>query len=229
MVIALLTTGIGVGHAAGNAIPGEPLYGVKQGIEQGRLLLSQTSEGDILLLSEFAAERLYEVERLLASDREEYVEEALNEYQATLSELLTLATQVETPGGPQLSQVQAELRHNVQVLSIVRGQVPDQAKAAVQDALHRSSQGQEVLNQLELGDSPSDVAPGQLKKTEDALDPENGDEIGPSEEGPGGSPEDVETGPPDTPPGQDKDKGNKSNKGTRNRGRGNPDAPGLVD
>jgi hypothetical protein len=231
LVIAFLTTGIGVGHAAGNALPGEALYGVKQRIEQGRLLLSITEEGDFQLLSEFADERLFEIERLVSMGRDELVGSTAADYEAILLELTTMAVGFGGAGEPSFEHVRDQLQHHIDVLDEVREKVPENAKAAIDKAIERSSHSQDVINALESGESPSDLAPGQLKKTEGAPETQGQDEAGQGENAGGDPPDDVETGPPDTPPGQDKDKDKDKNRnsGSDNRGQGNNNPPGLAD
>jgi hypothetical protein len=64
--------------------------------------------------------------------------------------------------------VLAEMRleQHRQVLERLLEQVPPQAEPAVQQAIERSSHSQEVLEALEQGESPSDLAPGQSKTKE---------------------------------------------------------------
>jgi hypothetical protein len=235
LAVALVTSGVGVAQAAGSALPGDALYGVKQGLEKGRLLFTFSAQGDFELLSEFAAERLSEVERLIALGRTDQVGGTVLEYERLLDDITALAPQVDTESGSgPLIQVESRLQNHIQVLEQVKSHVPENAQEALgnalDNALERSSHSQEVLEKIQEGESPSEIAPGQLKKTQEALDAEETLEAGPEEppQGPQTTP-----GPPESPPGRSKDKqkDKDKDKGSHpsNPGLGREGAPGQQD
>ncbi len=227
VAIALATSGVGVAQAAGSALPGDALYGVKQGLEKGRLLFTFSAQGDMELLSEFATERLSEVERLIALGRTDQVGRTVLEYERLLDDITALAPQVGTEGGPgPLVQVESKLQNHILVLEHVREEAPADFKPAIEKALDRSSHSQEVLERIQNGESPSEIAPGQLKKTQEALDAEKTLEAGPEEppRGPQKTP-----GPPESPPGGEKDKNKDKGSHPSNPGLGRQGAPGQQD
>jgi hypothetical protein len=168
LAIGLLATSAGVASASTNTLPGDALYGVKRGIEEVRLAFTLSATGDAALLEGFADLRLDETEALLAADRQDDALLALEGYEEMVSRLTDLAGQApltDVPGS--LEHLQTSLESHIQVLQRVRTQVPEKAQEAIDHAIERSSHGQEVIEQVRQGESPSDQAPGQLKKTED--------------------------------------------------------------
>lgn len=152
----------GVAYAAQEALPGQALYGVKRGLESARWSLTVDPEAQVELLSAMAAERVQEVEALAVSGDDALVEQTLKAYQQTLEQLQVTAGKL-SPGGraAALAQAEAQVQQHVIVLERVKAQVPEQAQAAIERAMERSSHSRQVLEQLEVGGSPSDLAPGQ--------------------------------------------------------------------
>lgn len=167
-VLLAITLGTaGVAYAAQEALPGEALYGVKRGLESARWSITVEPEAQVELLSGIAAERVREVAALAASGEDLLVGETLEAYQHTLEQLQAAAgrlpSDVRTAA---LARAEARVQQHALVLEGVRQQVPEQAQAAIDRALERSSHSREVLDQLEQGGSPSDLAPGQNKEKE---------------------------------------------------------------
>ena len=78
-IVLFLGGGAGLtAYAAQDALPGDALYGIKTGLEQTQLALSSTAAGDFELHIQFAAERLNEITALLADDRYEDGEAAVD-------------------------------------------------------------------------------------------------------------------------------------------------------
>ena len=162
VVLAFTLGTAGVAYAAQEALPGEALYGVKRGLESARWSLTLEAEAQVELLSAFAAERVQEVEALAASGDDVLVGQTLEAYQQTLEQLQTTAGKLPPAvRAAALAQAEAQVRQHVIVLERIKAQVPEKAQAAIERALERSSHSREVLEQLEQGGSPSDLAPGQ--------------------------------------------------------------------
>lgn len=162
VVLAFTLGTAGVAYAAQEALPGEALYGVKRGLESARWSLTVDPEAQVELLSALAAQRVREVEALVHAGSETLVEQTLEDYQQTLEQLQSAAAGL--PSGARtaaLAQAEARVQQHVIVLERVKTQVPEQAQAAIDRALERSSHSREVLEQLEQGGNPSDLAPGQ--------------------------------------------------------------------
>ncbi len=164
VLVALSLGTAGVAYAAQEALPGEALYGVKLSLESARWSLTAEPKAQVELLSEFAAERVHEVEALAEAGSDALVTQTLEAYQQTLEQLQTVAASL--PEGIRagvIVQAEAQVQQHVIVLERVKAQVPEQARAAIERALDRSSHSREVLEQLEQGTSPSDLAPGRNK------------------------------------------------------------------
>jgi len=165
LVVALGTAG--VAYAAQEAIPGDALYGIKRGVETARWSLTTDPQSQAALLSDLAAERMGEVQGLAEAGREALLAPTLDDYVRTLDQLQAVAEAL--PDDVQarvLAQATSRVQQHQQILERLLEQVPAQAQPAIQQAIERSSHGQEVLEALQQGESPSDLAPGQDKEKE---------------------------------------------------------------
>jgi hypothetical protein len=173
LITALLTIGIlgttaGVAWAATGALPGDSLYGVKRSIEETRLALTWTATGDAALLARFADERLNEIEALLAGGREDDIRLPLTGYEDMITRLIEVAEEAQHSGKTvPLERLQTSLAQNIHTLERVQAHVSLNAQEAIRSAIEHSNHGREVIEHIRQGGDPSDVAPGQLKKTPD--------------------------------------------------------------
>jgi hypothetical protein len=173
LVVAILTIGIlgttaGVAWASTGALPGESLYGVKRSIEEARLALTWTAAGDAALLTRFADERVNEIEALLAGGREDDIRLPLTGYEDMITRLIEVAEEAQHSGKPvSLEHLQTSLAQNIHTLESVQAQVSPKAQEAIRSAIESSNHGREVIEHIRQGGDPSDIAPGQLKKTPD--------------------------------------------------------------
>lgn len=171
LAIGLVMTSVGVAYASSDSLPGDTLYGVKRGIEEARLALVWSSTGDSVLLTRFADERLAEVEDLIAAGREGDIVVSLAGYEDIIDRLIDTADEISPSAEPgSLEHIIENLNHHIDTLERVRGQVPPEAHKGIDRALERSRHGQEVIEYVRGGESPSDLAPGQLKKTSDFIE-----------------------------------------------------------
>jgi hypothetical protein len=162
LILSLLVLTTGVAHASAEALPGDLLYPVKHGLEQVRLALTWTPQGQAALLVELADERLSEAEALVAVGRLPDIPAALSGYEDEITALIGLAAQVpQDQGAGSLQDLGNRLSHHLDVLETVRGRVPATAQGAVEEALERAGQGQAVVEQVRAGGNPSELAPGQ--------------------------------------------------------------------
>lgn len=143
LVFALTFGAFGVSGAAAASLPGDLWYPVKRGLEQAKLAVSFSEEGDARLLAAFAEERVDEIESLTSSGRYQDVDQAVEGYLSATDELSELAENSAT-AAEQLNQV---LSHNVEVLERVHEQVPPQAQAAIERAIERARTRQERRDQ----------------------------------------------------------------------------------
>lgn len=205
LAVLLLGTTAGVVQAAEGALPGDALYGVKRSWEGARLLLSLTPEGDAALLADFLDERLEEMEALLEQGRLEDLDLAETAYLDTLERAGETAQSLGS-GAEGLALLEETLAHHTLRLQDVAEKAPPQARPAIERAMERSSHSREVLEQRRQGGSPSEVAPGQQKKTPSAEPPDQAEPGKKPEEGPPGQQKGT-PGPPEGKGGPPEDKG----------------------
>ena len=166
VALGLLVMSAGVAWASEGALPGDALYGVKRTIEEARLALTWTAVREAALLTQYIDGRMAETEALLAAGREEDLAMSLAGYEDMLGRLIDLAGQTPISGGPgSLEHIQESLTRHIQTLQRVQGQVPPAAQQTISHAIDHSNHGQEVIEYVRSGGNPSDLAPGQLKKT----------------------------------------------------------------
>jgi len=168
LILSLVVLTTGVAYASTEALPGDLLYPVKHGLEQARLAISTTSEGDTALLVGFADERLAEAEALAAAGRLADLELALQGYESEITALVGLVEEVPAGAsdGP-LEDVESRLSHHLEVLARVRTRVPASAQQAIGNAIERAGQGRSAIEQVRAGGNPSDQAPGQQGRPTD--------------------------------------------------------------
>jgi hypothetical protein len=179
LLVLAFAFGTTAAYASEAALPGDPLYPVKRGLEEARLALSTTSAGDSQLIMVFADRRMSEIESLTGLGRWSDVDRALEEYPTVVDELVALSQ-----ADDESSQATRLSRH-LEVLTRVQAKVPPAAEPALERALERAGRGRQEAERR--GDEPKPVhdPPGQEKKDEAR-----------------------ERGPKTTPPGQErKDQG----------------------
>lgn len=163
LMLALLGGSVSLAYASGQALPGDPLYGLKRGIEQAALVISPSAAGDARLLLRHAERRVEELQELLEADRLDDLEPAISGYRAALDQALALS-------GTDLEQLvpldEALGRHETALLAVLE-RVPAQAVPAISDALEHTGKARRAVEEILGGEHPSDSAPGQLKKSDD--------------------------------------------------------------
>lgn len=186
LVIALLLSSTGVAYAASRSLPGDPLYRVKRTYERARVTLALNEEQELQLRMRHTNRRMEEIQALERAGRLEDMAFAASQYAESLDALLVDLAADGTED--QYSEAEAALARHTQVLEGLLSETIEGEATGLENALLKSSHGEEVLQALLEGRSPSELAPGELKKTET-----------PGEEGEG-------RGPDQTPPGQDPDR-----------------------
>jgi hypothetical protein len=148
IALALVALGGGTAYVAQGSLPGDALYHVKLGTEQMGIMIS----GDSLARAErgldFADRRIVEIEALVREGRLEHLDLAAGKYEDALS--TTLARIEETIGkglvagnvtGNVTGRVaEATVRH-MEALANVHGEVPLEARHAIEVAMEASLAG----------------------------------------------------------------------------------------
>jgi hypothetical protein len=164
LLVGLLLGGVGVIRASAEAYPGGSLYSVKRAVEETRLALTWSTEGDAALMEQFAQERLSEASTLAAVGRAEGLAQALGGYNEMIDRLTNLAEHSGLEQGPaSLARVQVDLQRNIAVLQDLSSRAPEAAQEHIRAAINRSSHNYAVIEELVTGGSPSDLAPGQQR------------------------------------------------------------------
>ncbi len=134
-----------------NLTPASPFYFVKPLQERVQLVLTFDQKNKNNLMIQIAGERLEEIQQLAASDNSRAISSAANSYRQTMTEvsdnLVSLSGQNKNVTDL-LGNLETETaKHNV-ILEQVRIQVPNQADAAVGEALKASWKGTDTVADL---------------------------------------------------------------------------------
>ena len=175
LALALLIGSVSVAYASGDALPGDNLYGVKRGLERAALVFSLSAQGDAELWLKQADRRIAEVEELVRRGRGSDIGPALEGYDNALRKGLEIASE----HGAALGDLEAALGNHEEALAGVLAEAPEQAILGLTRALEILRNGRNAVEQIRGDQHPSDVAPGQLKKTPDPL--EGGTELPPGQ------------------------------------------------
>ncbi|MGA9533372.1 MAG: DUF5667 domain-containing protein [Anaerolineales bacterium] len=163
LALALLLTGTGVAYAASGSLPGDPLYGVKLGLEKARLALTFQERSRVQLLNQFTNRRLMELQTMQQSGRTNGVDAGLQRYGESLDDLVGELQKVNGPG--EYQGVVENMQHHTDVLQGLLETAPAGAQSGLQNAIQKSTHSRSVIQAIQSSKSPSEMAPGQLKKT----------------------------------------------------------------
>jgi hypothetical protein len=170
LVLATLGTGLGVAQASAGALPGDPWYGAKRGLEQIQLALAFGDEAEASLRVQLATRRLEETQTVLEAGRTSEAASLLGEYQAQVDSIVRLASQASIQG--QLHGLQRALAAHQLTLERIQARASASDQEGLGGAIVGARHSQEVLETLIGGGSPSDLAPGQRDRPNDK--PERG-------------------------------------------------------
>lgn len=170
----LVISTTGVAWASSSALPGDALYPVKRGVEEFRLGITFSESGDTALLNAFTAERMDEIEALVRAGRDEYLGDALQGYEDMLGRLVDQVLVLSQSEDPEtLDEFEINLTQQIEVLERVKSNAPENVQAKLEEAKERTQHGKDVVEYLQQGGNPSDLAPGQVKKQTPQSGPEN--------------------------------------------------------
>jgi hypothetical protein len=163
LMLAISTTG--VAWASSDALPGDALYSVKRGVEELRLGITLSESGDAELLNTFTGERMDEIEALVLAGRDENLTEALQNYEDMLDRLVNQVLEIsQNADQASLDKFESNLARQVEVLERVQANMPDSVQAKIEEVKDQTQHGKAVVEYIQQGGNPSDLAPGQLKK-----------------------------------------------------------------
>ena len=156
-VVALGLAGYGSVLASAGALPGEPLYGVKQANEFVVLGLTRDDVSRALVLLRQAGDRLDEASRLAAAGQARAAGETLQQYVATLGRAAESLGRAQPRPDPQArGEFEAELQQQVGRLDALARDAPPSLRPSIQEAQVVASR---ELSQIREPGGPPAVAP----------------------------------------------------------------------
>jgi len=145
LVVAVMAGGGVTAVASDSARPGDKLYGVDRAVEQVRLAISRSDEGDASLKADMALERLEELQSLADSDAPtERLDDARETYEQQFEDALATAEQARD-NGRDVTAVMKRLTENslrqTAVLEEVATKVPVEAQDGISQAQEATRRG----------------------------------------------------------------------------------------
>jgi hypothetical protein len=150
--VLLCAGGATVVSAAERSVPGDPLYGLDLAMESVQYLLTWDAAGRAQLSLELAAERIGELEELAAKGGSpENFQEAMDGYQHAIQQTEDALSHTESPEARRRieSDATAEISRDMEVLSSLRGRLPEKANSALDKVIEKTVQNEK---KLEVGD-----------------------------------------------------------------------------
>jgi hypothetical protein len=163
-LVVIIASGLGASSASAQALPGDVLYPVKQGLEEISLTFSMSTAGEAALLADFADERLQEIEQLVAKHREADLIAGFEYYGTTLSRLDAAVEQLPSDS-TQLDGIRARLARHTQALWALRDRLPEQAQSALERAIDHSQKSRDRVEALIQNRGSEGAPPDQEKES----------------------------------------------------------------
>src|ERR1051326_6361795 len=151
--------------ASANALPGEPLYSVKQAREELGIRFAPTDDARALALLDQANARLDETARLLEQGRTDQVAQTAERFddslaQATTTYVVTIADAAPSDSTP--NTMQSKLSHQQDQLETMLASAPEPARADLRQALVATERSRALVTEPKpvdrRGGRPSSVA-----------------------------------------------------------------------
>ncbi len=143
VIIGVTAVGGGVSMASADSLPGDMLYPAKVSLENARMGLALTSDGQFNLALRFADERLAEIERM-TQQGQSVPDETVARMHQLLNRAMTQAAQApveEMPG--MLEQVTQHADAQVQTMKQLQSRMPNGNQAQIANALQVCQQARE--------------------------------------------------------------------------------------
>jgi hypothetical protein len=149
--------GLGVVSASAGALPGDGLYGLKRGLEEVRLVLTIDPQAETDLLSQYADERLEEIQVLSDEGRLDDLETAVEVYAAAIGRLARASAGAEPSGQEDVMDM---VTRHIALLEAVQSRVPGRAQQAIERAIERSIDAETEVLPEEAGTPDPACVPG---------------------------------------------------------------------
>jgi len=164
MLACLVIGGSGIAYASQEALPGDPLYPVKLGLEQLELLVTLDPQADLRLHMEFSQLRIEEMQRLLALGRYDDMAIATANYRYHISQALALlrmlAAQYPAQAQALAQEVESALTAQALRLGALASIAPQEVQAEIEAAEQAAQDGAQQAHEIGEGAStplPTDV------------------------------------------------------------------------
>ncbi|MDQ3810156.1 MAG: DUF5667 domain-containing protein, partial [Chloroflexota bacterium] len=134
--------------ASASALPGDPLYGLKQAQEEVVLRLATDDQARVLAQLQRAEARLDETARLLQQGRTSEAVQAAQRYDQAIERVTTtlvVSLEVDRSATPGLQQVQSRLAAQHERLQSLLQTAPEPARPELRDALATTERGRELV------------------------------------------------------------------------------------
>ncbi len=159
--------------ASREALPVDAVYPVKLAVEQYRLLVSLTPEGDAALHIEFAGRRAIEIQAMALAGDFDQIENLTKQFEnhvGKATNMLSILSNEKSPRTVELANsLESTLASQTIVLDLLTSVVPDDAKPSIEQALTISEQGieaaQEILSHTGGQQQPTSTATIALAMT----------------------------------------------------------------
>lgn len=141
ILVGFLFFGEVVSYSAKTALPGDLLYPAKLGLENVQDLIA-SNEQEVILQTRFASNRLAEIQILIAEERYEEIDAAVEAFEHHIDRAVTALAAVAREDGsatyPILVRMEKDLQFYSQTLSDLRTFVPEPTRAALSRAITAS-------------------------------------------------------------------------------------------
>ncbi len=154
LFVAVMVSGVGTVAASGDAVPGEPLYRIKEFTEEVRLWMERSDEAKVEIYTRFIKERADELKELAETGKshrsvvtlerlEDQITDANVLIDKTTERLANDPSRGSTDFAETLRQMSSEARSAQSALAETLERVPTEAQPALQEALTLIRRGQD--------------------------------------------------------------------------------------
>lgn len=153
-------------------LPDSPLYSLEVKIEQLQIAITQSQEKLASMKAEFAVERAAEAIVMTNEEEDELAEKATNEYLKMLASSaahINKAIQAKEDAVETMDALNDSYKNSEQILSALLSKVPDEAKAAIENALNEQDKTIAAINSFYAAKKAFFEAKDQLKEAKQEL------------------------------------------------------------
>jgi len=160
LLVFLISISSGVAAAAQNAIPGDPLYGVKTTLEEAQLALSFSEARRAQLYVAFAERRLVEIQSLVIEGRFEHLHSTVDRFNTQAYEASRLIRSVGAVNSPLARELAAQLKsavdEQVSLMPVLSQSAPPESRLEIERLMQLAALVKDEARNLEalMGGAP---------------------------------------------------------------------------